>query len=122
MAVESINLTWLDLPPKGESRKKKKKDTTGLWFFFFRIGFCSTTRTSDFPLRLYIPMPESAPHSALALYKPTKATLPLPIATAVQGGKRELRNGRRLRSWRPGRASYCTRGRGNFGNRKSAVY
>ena len=85
MAVESINLTWLDLPPKGESRKKKKKDTTGLWFFFFRIGFYSTTRTSDFPLRLYIPMPESAPHSALALYKPTKATLRLPIATAVTG-------------------------------------
>ena len=47
---QTLNLTWLDLPPKGESRKKKKKDTTGLWFFFFRIGFYSTTRTSDFPL------------------------------------------------------------------------
>ena len=35
-----------------------------------------------------------------------------------QGGKRELRNGRRLRSRRPGRASYCTRGRGKFGNRE----
>ena len=80
MVVESINLTWLDLPPKGESRKKKKKDTTGLWFFFFRIGFYSTTRTS-----LYIYIPRERSNSALALYKPTKATLPLPIATAVTG-------------------------------------
>ena len=35
-----------------------------------------------------------------------------------QGGRRELRNGRCLRSRRPGRASYCTRGRGKFGNRE----
>ena len=31
-----------------------------------------------------------------------------------QGGRRKLRNGRRLRSRRPGRASYCTRGRGEM--------
>ena len=35
-----------------------------------------------------------------------------------QGGRRELKNELRLRSRRPGRASYCTRGRGKFGNRE----
>ena len=35
-----------------------------------------------------------------------------------QGGRRELKNEWCLRSRRPGRASYCTRGRGKFGNRE----
>ena len=37
-----------------------------------------------------------------------------------QGGRRKLKNEWCLRSRRPGRASYCTRGRGKFGNRGKA--